>query len=164
MIRSALFLGTWLVVAVSVQSADKPPVAPAALERKLHGAWIGGDCIGELTLRADGNFERRHFSPGNNRLAGTWEVQWNAFPPTLVLACKTSDDPESIGKVSKFKLVQLDDGALAYQPADQYPNGPTVHYTRDEAPVELVRALHGTWKGGACMGELTIGADGNFER
>jgi len=164
MSRTALFFGTWFVIATFAQSADKPKDAPVALERKLQGGWIGGDCVGELTLRGDGTFERRHFSPGNNRLAGKWAVRWNAFPPTLVLACKASDDPESVGKTSEFKLVQLDDESLAYQFPDQYPNGPTVRFAREEAPVVLERTLCGTWKGGACMGELTLGADGNFER
>jgi hypothetical protein len=99
------------------------PVAPeksgkdlASLERRLHGTWKGGACIGELTLRADGTFERQHYSPGNNRLTGTWEVVWHALPPTLVFTCKTSDAPDRIkvGETQEFKLIQLDDETFAY--------------------------------------------------
>ena len=93
-----------------------------ALEKKLHGAWEadGLDCVGDLTLRADGTFERQHYSPGNNKLTGTWEVRWNALPPTLVLTCKTSNDPDFVGKTSEVKLTQLDDETLAYE----FPGGP----------------------------------------
>ena len=113
MIRTAVFLVASLVFITSAQTADKPKEGPAALERKLHGEWIGGPCMGELTLGADGTFERRHYSPGNHHLTGTWEVRWDALPPTLVLTCKTSDYPEE-GKTSEVKLIQLDDEALAY--------------------------------------------------
>jgi hypothetical protein len=68
-----------------------------------------------IALRADGTYERIHYGPGNKTVAGTWAVRWDALPPTLVLACKTSDDPESIGKTGNVKLVQLDDEGLGYQ-------------------------------------------------
>ncbi len=126
MIRTAVFFAASLVCITSAQTADKPKEAPTALERKLHGTWRGGPCLGELTLRADGTFERRHFSPGNNKLTGTWEVRWNALPPTLILACKSSDDPDRVGKTSEVKLIQLDGHALAYQPSKGQP----VRYAR----------------------------------
>jgi hypothetical protein len=113
MIRTAVFLAVSFVFITSAQTADNPKEGPPALERKLHGEWIGGPCVGELTLAADGSFERRNYSPGGNKLTGNWELQWNALPPTLVLSCKTSDDPDYVGKTSKFKLIQLDDEALA---------------------------------------------------
>ena len=168
MLRTAVFLAASLVLITSAQTADKPKEGPATLEQKLHGEWIGGPCEGELTLGADGTFERRHYSPGDNKLTGTWEVRWNALPPTLVLACKTSDDPDFVGKTSEVKLIQLDDEALAYQ----YPGGKAVYgYTRvkkadkpKEGPAALERRLHGTWNGPPCTGRLTLGADGTFER
>src|SRR5207237_963167 len=50
---------------------DGPGKGLVALERKLVGEWKGeGSCLGDLTLRADGTFERRRYSPGNNTLAG----------------------------------------------------------------------------------------------
>jgi hypothetical protein len=169
-IRTAVFLTALLVLIASAQTADKPKEAPAALERKLHGAWIGGPCEGELTLGADGTFERRHYSPGDNKLTGTWEVRWNALPPTLVLACKTSDDPDFVGKTSDVKLIQLDDEALAYQYAGTEDKN-VYRLTRvkkadkpKEAPAALERRLYGTWHGPPCTGELTLGADGTFER
>jgi len=43
----------------------------------------------------------------------------------LVLTCKTSDDPDLVGKTSEVKLTQLDDETLAYQfPGYQPPGEP----------------------------------------
>ena len=53
---------------------DSPPEPLQALVSKLHGEWKGnGPCDGRLFLNADGTFERRHFSPGNNSLKGKWD-------------------------------------------------------------------------------------------
>jgi RNA polymerase sigma factor (sigma-70 family) len=99
----------------------------AVLERKLHGAWSGqGPCDGDLTLRADGTYERRRHGPGGNNSAGTWDVRWDALPPTLVLACKTSDDPAYAGKTVAVKLIQLDDKTLAFT----YPGSTTSRFAR----------------------------------
>ena len=140
MIRMLLLLAVSLAFITSAQTArtaDKPKDPPVALEKKLHGAWEADDmdCVGDLTLRADGTFERQHYSPGNNKLTGTWEVRWNALPPTLVLSCKTSDDPDLVGKTSEVKLTQLDDQTLAYQfpgyrPPGEPPNPATHRYKR----------------------------------
>jgi hypothetical protein len=128
MIRTAGLLAALFVLLTSAQAAGNPPDAAAALERKLDGVWKGGPCVGEFTLKADGTFERSHFSPGNYHVTGTWKVRWDALPPTLVLSCRTSDDPDAVGKVSEVKLIQLDDKILAYQYPDQRP----VRYTRLE--------------------------------
>jgi hypothetical protein len=49
-------------------------------------------------------------------------VRWNALPPTLVLNCRTSDDPSREGKARAVRLVELDDDVLAYQhPVDPKP-------------------------------------------
>jgi len=158
--RTALFLMVTLVVAISARSADKPLERQAALERKLHGAWLGGDCQGMLTFAADGTFERHHYSPGDCHLAGTWEVRWDALPPTLILTCTSADDPELLGKEA-VKLTQLDGETIGYQ----YSGLGTFHrYWRIEKLAALEQRLHGTWKGGACMGELTFWADGSYER
>ena len=43
------------VLLVTARAEDSTGKAMAALERKLHGAWIGsGPCDGQLTLKADG--------------------------------------------------------------------------------------------------------------
>lgn len=126
MIRMPVFLAASLVFIAFAQAADNPNDAAAALERKLHGAWKGGPCHGELILKADRTFERRHYSPGNYNLTGTWKVRWDALPPTLVLNRKTSDGPGSVGKTSEVKLVQLDDEVLAYQFRSEKPT----RYTR----------------------------------
>ena len=87
-----------------------------ALEGKLHGEWKGPPCGGDWVFHVDGTFAVEHYSPGNNKLTGTWELRWNALPPTLILVLKTSDAPERIkvGETWEVKLVRLDDEALAY--------------------------------------------------
>jgi hypothetical protein len=135
MIRVAALLAASLVFVTSAQTADKPKEAPIALEKKLLGAWQGPDCGGDYTFNADGTFEVKHFTPGNNTLAGAWSIHWDALPPTLVLTFKTSDfkkkDPsrpeyEHLGKALEVKLLQLDSENLAYQQAGEQP----VRFTR----------------------------------
>ena len=93
--------------------AEKPENGPSALEKKLHGAWKGeSSCLGDLTLRADGTYEKTRCGPGNNTFAGTWKVRWDALPPTLVMTCKTSDDPKAVGTKTEEELTKLDDKAL----------------------------------------------------
>ena len=109
---------TFITSAQTARTGGKAKEPPAALEKKLHGMWeCERDCVGDLMLRADGTFERLRYSPGNNKLAGTWEMRWNALPPTLVLTCKTSDEPDrfSVGKIFEVKVIQLNDEALAYE-------------------------------------------------
>ena len=125
MIRIALLYAASLVFLFPVHPPDRPKEGPAALEQKLHGEWQGGCCIGELTLRADGTFERQHYSPGNNTLTGTWHVRWDALPATLVLTCKASDYEGYVGR-EEVKLIRLDDDALVYQ----HPGGRTTSYER----------------------------------
>jgi len=130
MIQTALVLAASLAFLPCAQTADKPQEGPVALERKLHGVWKGPACGGNWTMRADGTFAVEHYSPGNNKLTGTWEVRWNALPPTLVLTFKTSDAPErlKVGEAWEIKLIQLDDEALAYE----WPKNPgqSTHWTR----------------------------------
>jgi hypothetical protein len=131
MIRMLLLLVVSLAFITSAQTArtaGQPKEPLAALEKKLHGTWEADDmdCVGNLTLRADGAFERQHYSPGNNKLTGAWAVRWNALPPTLVLTCKASNDPDFVGKTFEVKVTQLDDETLAYQfPVE--PNNPGMH-------------------------------------
>jgi hypothetical protein len=125
MIRVALLYVASLVLLFPVQPPDRRAEGPAALVRKLHGEWSSGPCIGELTLRADGTFERQHYSPGDNTLTGTWEVRWDALPPTLILTCTASDYEGYIGR-EEVKLIRLDDEALVYQ----HPGGRTIPYER----------------------------------
>ena len=130
MIRPAALLAIAFVVIISAQAAPRLKEAPIDLERKLHGVWYGPACGGDWTFGADGRFEVRHYSPGNKEFAGTWKVRWNALPPTLVLTCKTSDDPAylKIDEASEVKLVELNDDALTYQ----YPDGHTARYRRSK--------------------------------
>jgi hypothetical protein len=100
----------------------------AALERMLLGTWQGPACGGDYTFRADGTYDVRSFTPGQNHLTGTWSLRWDALPPTLVLTCKTSDirkrDPgrpeyEYFGKPLEVKLLELSSERLVYR----FPDG-----------------------------------------
>jgi uncharacterized protein (TIGR03067 family) len=147
MTRTGLLLATSLIVIVPAHSADPQNPAPNALERKLLGPWQGPACGGDWTYAPDGTFSVVHYSPAGNKLTGTWEVRWNALPPTLVRTCKASDDKDLVGKTWEVRIVQLDDQALAYQYPDQYPKGHTVRYERshEKAQDDELMALQGTW-------------------
>jgi hypothetical protein len=112
------------------QTTGRSKDAPADLERMLLGEWRGPACGGDWIYAEDGTFTARHYSPGGNRLSGTWEVQWKALPPTLVRTCKASDDPDLVGISWEVRLVQLDKHAFAYQHEDQYPDGHRVRFSR----------------------------------
>src|SRR6266478_533096 len=109
MVRAITLLAASFIFSLSVIAADKPTERPAGVEQLLIGEWKGGPCAGELVFGADGAFERHHYSPVNCELAGAWELRLDAIPPTLVLSCKTSSDPDRVGKTVEVKLVQLDD-------------------------------------------------------
>lgn len=95
-------------------AAEKPENSPAALEKKLHGAWKGQSaCQGDLKLRADGTFDKTNCGPGRINSAGAWRVCWDALPPTLVLTSQTSDDPEIVGTTDEMQLIKLNDQNLA---------------------------------------------------
>jgi hypothetical protein len=113
-------------VPASPSAAEKGPEL-AALEKKLLGAWYGPACGGDYTFKADGTFELKHFTPGNNTLTGTWSIRWDALPPTLLLSCKTSDfqkrdmtrpEYEYLGKTREAKLLELNGDAFVYR----FPN------------------------------------------
>ena len=87
----------------------------AALSAKLHGAWRGGACEGRLTFRADGTYEWSGRGPGGDTDTGTWALRGDAPAPTLVLKCKTSDDPERAGTTAELKSVQVDDAGFAFK-------------------------------------------------
>jgi hypothetical protein len=113
----------FLAVAV-LPAAPLPPTKAsrdlAALEKKLHGTWVGeAACQGNLALRVDGTYERTGVGPGGNTSSGTWTVRWDALPPTLVLTCKEADDPDDVRPV-EVRIVQLDDGKFAFA----YPDAP----------------------------------------
>ena len=96
-----------------VLAADKAENSAAALEQKLLGDWKGKSaCQGDLTLKADGTFERTHCGPGGIRYAGNWELKWDALPLTLVLKIETSEDADLVGRKEEGKIQQLDDKLL----------------------------------------------------
>jgi hypothetical protein len=101
----------------------------ATLEQKMVGIWAGGGCDGRLVLRADGVYELTDYGPAGQDFAGTWNVRWDALPPTLVLTCKSSQLQDEVGKTREVKLVKLDDQNLTIEYANQ--NGsPPGRYTR----------------------------------
>jgi hypothetical protein len=126
-IATAPVTGALATATAQSVSASQPAAASKvgelpALEQKLRGAWHGPVCIGTLTFNPDRSFERQHFAPGDNTVAGTWFLRWDALPPTLVLKCKTSDfkkkDPsraDYAGTIEELKLVELSDDALVYR-------------------------------------------------
>jgi len=116
--RTALSIAT-MMLALSSVAADPPKDGSAKLEQKLHGTWYGGDCMGDWTFGPKGDLEVKHYSPGDNHLTGTWELRWDALPPTLVMVCKTSDDPDYVGRTWTVRVLQLDDAVLAHQMAGQ---------------------------------------------
>ena len=113
---------------------EKPETGPLALEKKLHGAWQGqSGCQGDLTLRADGTYEKSKCGPGGDSFAGTWEVQWDALPLKLVMICKTADDPKAVGKKDVVNLTKLDDKSLSVT----YPGSDfTWQYARMKKPTD----------------------------
>src|SRR4051794_37611485 len=117
MIPIAALFAASLLPATAAPPAGRAAGAPVALERKLWGAWRGGPCMGDLTLKPNGTFERRHYPPANRTRSGTWTVGWDALPPTLVLTCTDADHPGDIGTVQEVQVVQLDAATLAYQQA-----------------------------------------------
>ena len=127
MIPIAALLAVSFLPATAAPPGGRADGAPVALERKLWGTWRGGPCMGDLTLRANGTFERRHYTPANRTRSGTWAVRWDALPPTLVLTVTDADDPGDIGTRQELKLVGLDGDDLAYQyPGSDEP----ARYTR----------------------------------
>jgi hypothetical protein len=130
MTRQIMVLAASVLLITAAQAADKTKEGPPALERKLHGEWKGPACGGNWTFGADGTFAVEHYSPGNNKATGAWELRWNALPPTLALTLKTSDAPERIkvGETWEVQIIQLDDEALAYV----WPKSPEkpIHWTR----------------------------------
>src|SRR5262249_48296356 len=90
-----------------------------ALEQKILGTWRGGGCDGCLVLRADRAYELTDYGPAGQDFAGTWQVRWDALPPTLVLTCKTSRVPGQAGKTTEVKIIKLDDRNLAIEYGNQ---------------------------------------------
>ena len=111
--------------------AGKPADPAAELKRKLPGAWTGaGPCAGELTFRADGTYVRTGHGPAGLNSAGTWEVRPGTRPPTLVLTCRTSDDPDDVYKVTDLQIVRLDDTSLTYAHVGAPKESRPARYTR----------------------------------
>jgi hypothetical protein len=98
----------------------RPKEVIEKLEAKLVGEWVnGGACIGDITIQSNGTFERKHYSPGNNTLSGAWKVQWDALPPTLVLACDKSDHEADVGRTQEYKVVLLNDDSMNWESGGQ---------------------------------------------
>jgi hypothetical protein len=80
------------------------------------GGWRGtAPCDGAITFRPDRTYERRHYSPGDYRVAGAWSLRQDTSPPTLTLTCEQSDNRDDVGRVEDMTLVRLDANELVYQ-------------------------------------------------
>ncbi len=114
MVVSATVLAFSIDPAVVPEQQDNGLVK---LEKKLHGEWRGGPCMGDWTFRADGTFALTNYSPGGDRFTGHWKVRGGAIPPTLVLTFTTADAPAEfkVGQGWEVKIVQLDDKTFAYK-------------------------------------------------
>lgn len=113
-------LVTTIVLLSATLSAPLPSdagrEARVAFEKKLTGEWLnGGPCIGDITIRSNGTFERRHYSPGNETVRGTWKLKWDALSPTLLLTCDESDGERHVGKTWDMKVIRLDDEAMHWE-------------------------------------------------
>lgn len=83
---------------------------PAGLEGKLLGEWEGGPCMGSITFRSNGVFERFHYSPGNCHMTGEWKLHWDQIPPLLVMIHQTSSDPDfKSPSIERYRLLELGD-------------------------------------------------------
>jgi len=97
------------------------------------GEWHGtAPCDGAITFRSDGTYERRHYSPGDYRVAGAWALRRHTAPPTLKLTCEESDDQDDVGRVVALTLVRLDANELVYQFSGETPS----RYERDVTPAQ----------------------------
>lgn len=114
----------------------------ADLEAKLLGNWKGGPCMGVIQFSKDGTFERRHYSPGDNEIAGVWKLKLGSLPPTLTLTVTTSDAPNAFppGKVWELKVVRLDADKLIYQYPD---NENSTTYRRQSLDEEAIGLMQG---------------------
>jgi hypothetical protein len=126
MVRSAALLVGLLAFLAPTEAAIRPKESAGTLDRTLCGQWKGGACQGTWTFRADGTFELKNYSPGNNTLAGEWGVRWNAHPPTLGATFSKSELPEHVGKKWELRIVRLDDEALTFE----YPCESKIRFVR----------------------------------
>jgi hypothetical protein len=101
--------------------------------RVIVGEWNGtAPCDGGITFRSDGTFERRHYSPGDNRVEGTWALRRHTSPPTLSLTCEKLDGEDVVGRVVDVTLVRVDAKELVYRFSWDPDLGPfTQRYERD---------------------------------
>lgn len=116
--HAAIFLFATLLAATPAE-----PIAPvsskeelAALEQKLVGAWIGhGPCVGNSVFQSDGTFHRSGYGPGGGYYeTGTWKIEWNELPPTLVMTSSPTEAEESEEPL-KVHLVKLNDKHLNFR-------------------------------------------------
>ncbi|MGC4006820.1 MAG: hypothetical protein QM811_28315 [Pirellulales bacterium] len=90
--HSLYALVAFALLTQTLQAADPPArTALTDLEKKILGEWEGGPCMGTYDFAADGTYRLTGYTPGGNKLAGTWAFRWDELPPKLVLVCKTSD-------------------------------------------------------------------------
>src|SRR5262245_56642641 len=112
-----LTLPIFLVFAAVAAAQPVPPGAKKdaaqALEEKLHGEWKGAACMGTITFKVGGTYNRAGYTPARIALSGDWTVRWDALPPPITLKCSASDEDDRIGVEVTAKIVELNDETLS---------------------------------------------------
>lgn len=127
-----MLLSAFLLLLGASVLADEPPDAKKAdHEKLLVGVWRGGPCMGILVIHPNHLFERHHYSPGNHKLTGSWELNTKSNLPLITLTTKTTDAPEwlPVGEAITHKLLHVDEGILVLEDV-LYPSGSPPKYKR----------------------------------
>ncbi|MCI0701846.1 MAG: hypothetical protein L0241_12250 [Planctomycetia bacterium] len=120
-------LGGFLLAGL-VATGSAAPVPPerlkaekelAVVAEKLHGSWGGGPCVGVITFRANRTYEWTGIGPAGERDEGGWGLIGDPAKPTLVMKCKTSDDPKRAGKTTEWKFAWLNEENVALVNTDK---------------------------------------------
>ncbi len=98
----------------TVPQGAKSPLT--ALETKLVGTWLGhGPCVGNSIFLSDGTYFRSDYGPGAGAFeCGTWKIEWNELPPTLVMMPAPSKGKDVEEPLSVY-LLELNDKQLEYR-------------------------------------------------
>lgn len=87
----------------------------SVLEKKLVGTWLGhGACVGDAIFQADGTYHLYGYGPVPSREIGSWKVEWNELPPTLVLEPWPTEGNDST-EPTKVHLVKLKDEEFEFR-------------------------------------------------
>lgn len=117
--QAVLSVVLWVAGAAAVSAAE-PPSADRlnASEEKLLGAWIGDSgCAGDLVFQADRTYHHVDFGPGGGMFeVGSWRVEADELPPTLVLTPLPTEATEPDDRAeTRFRIVKVNDDELFFR-------------------------------------------------